>query len=286
MRKIVNEQVAVSVSNPLRARFYDYPCFTYPWHFHSEYELIYVERGWGRCLVGDSVIDYRAGDLILFGSGLPHCMLSAPEALRPGTYRVSGVNIQFEKDFMQHAFGHYVQFASIRNLLEMACRGICFSLESIPGIVDCVKSIPQAKGAEQLIQLLVLLQQLAVCPQKRLAASPHYNPSSFNDKKMERILSYLNKCYTRHIPLAEIASYTAMNEAAFCRYFKEHTGKTFTQYVLDMRIGYACRLLADSGMNVSQISVACGFETLTNFNRVFKRITGTTPTDYRETVTA
>lgn len=285
MRKIVNEQVPVSASNPLRARYYDYPCFTYPWHFHSEYELIYVEYGWGRCLVGDNVIDYQAGDLILFGSGLPHCMLSDLGAAQSETYHVSGVNIQFEKDFMQYAFGHYIQFASIRSLFEMAHRGICFSLVESPTIVDCLRLIPRVKGAEQLIQLLILLQHLSVFPQKRLVASPHYSSSPFNDRKMEKILFFLNKHYARHISLAEIASYTAMNEAAFCRYFKERTGKTFTQYVLELRIGAACQLLADSRMNVSQISVACGFETVANFNRVFKRITGTTPTAFRETVT-
>ena len=74
MKKILNERIAISSSNPIRARFYDYRGFTYPWHFHSEYELMFVEQGYGKCLVGDSIIDYRAGDLIFFGSGLPHCM--------------------------------------------------------------------------------------------------------------------------------------------------------------------------------------------------------------------
>lgn len=97
MRKILNERIAISSSNPIRARFYDYRGFTYPWHFHSEYELMYVEQGYGRCLVGDSIIDYRAGDLIFFGSGLPHCMQNCPEAQENETYHVCGVNVQLEK---------------------------------------------------------------------------------------------------------------------------------------------------------------------------------------------
>ena len=124
MKKILNEQIAVTDANPIRARFYCYPRFTYPWHFHSEYELMYVECGHGQCLVGDSIIDFQEGDVILFGSELPHCMQSAPEYGTDEQLYVKGVNIQFEKDFMQYSFSHYIQFTSIRNLLEDAHRGI------------------------------------------------------------------------------------------------------------------------------------------------------------------
>lgn len=80
MKKIMNEKLAITTSNPVRARFYEYPRFTYPWHFHSEYEIIYVEKGEGDCLVGDSIIPYLEGDLILFGSELPHSMQSPPDS--------------------------------------------------------------------------------------------------------------------------------------------------------------------------------------------------------------
>ena len=286
MKKILNERIAISSSNPIRARFYDYRGFTYPWHFHSEYELMFVEQGYGKCLVGDSIIDYRAGDLIFFGSGLPHCMQNCPEAEENEAYHVCGVNIQLEKDFMQYSFSHYTQFASIRSLLEKAHRGIRFPLAGRSEIAECLKRIPVAHGVEQMIEILRLLQALSAFPRKQFAASPNYlpDPSVFGDKKIEKIIAYLNKRYTQPVSLSEIASYTAMNEAAFCRYFKQETGKTFKQYILDMRIGYACKLLAAGRMNVSQISLECGFESTAHFNRIFKRITGMTPTSYRESI--
>ena len=286
MKKILNERIAISSSNPIRARFYDYRGFTYPWHFHSEYELMFVEQGYGKCLVGDSIIDYRAGDLIFFGSGLPHCMQNCPEAEENEAYHVCGVNIQLEKDFMQYSFSHYTQFASIRSLLEKAHRGIRFPLAGRSEIAECLKRIPVAHGVEQMIEILRLLQALSAFPRKLFAASPNYlpDPSVFGDKKIEKIIAYLNKRYTQPVSLSEIASYTAMNEAAFCRYFKQETGKTFKQYILDMRIGYACKLLAAGRMNVSQISLECGFESTAHFNRIFKRITGMTPTSYRESI--
>ena len=286
MKKILNERIAISSSNPIRARFYDYRGFTYPWHFHSEYELMFVEQGYGKCLVGDSIIDYRAGDLIFFGSGLPHCMQNCPEAEENEAYHVCGVNIQLEKDFMQYSFSHYTQFASIRSLLEKAHRGIRFPLAGRSEIADCLKRIPVAHGVEQMIEILRLLQALSAFPRKQFAASPNYlpDPSVFGDKKIEKIIAYLNKRYTQPVSLSEIASYTAMNEAAFCRYFKQETGKTFKQYILDMRIGYACKLLAAGRMNVSQISLECGFESTAHFNRIFKRLTDMAPTSYRESI--
>lgn len=204
MKKILNERIAISSSNPIRARFYDYRGFTYPWHFHSEYELMFVEQGYGKCLVGDSIIDYRAGDLIFFGSGLPHCMQNCPEAEENEAYHVYGVNIQLEKDFMQYSFSHYTQFASIRSLLEKAHRGIRFPLAGRSEIAECLKRIPVAHGVEQIIEILRLLQALSAFPRKQFAASPNYlpDPSVFGDKKIEKIIAYLNKRYTQPVTYA------------------------------------------------------------------------------------
>lgn len=285
MKKIVNEQIAISDSNPIRARYYQYPHFTYPWHFHSEYELIYVEHGQGKCLVGDSIIDFSDGDVILFGSSLPHCMQDMPEEsdLSPS---VNGVNIQFEKNSMQYSFSHYIQFTSIYHLLQESQRGIRFSTATHPEILLPLTHIPSATGVEQIIHMLELLQSLSTCMEKTYAASPNYNlePFTFADQKISKLIGFLNKHYTSSLTLSD-ASQTAMNPTAFCRYFKEKTGKTFKQYILEMRIGYACKLLAVGQMNMSQISLECGFETVTHFNRCFKKITGMTPTAYKMLIT-
>lgn len=284
MKKIMNEKLTISSSNPVRARFYDYPRFTYPWHFHSEYEIIYVEEGEGDCLVGDSIISYSKGDLILFGAELPHSMQTPPCYGEVPGLKVKGVNIQFEKDFMHYSISQYSQFIPIKNLLEDACRGIRFMVKRSKKMTGLLKQIPSAKGAEQIILLLSLLQVMATDTNRKYLTTSHYTPSPsvIRNERMEKVIAYLNKHYTESVGLDEIASYTAMNPSAFCRYFKENTGKTFKEYVLEMRIGYACKLLNSSMMNVSQISATCGFESPVHFNRIFKRVTGMTPTLYRE----
>lgn len=286
MKKIMNEKLTISTSHPVRARFYEYPRFTYPWHFHSEYEIIYVEEGEGDCLVGDCIISYSKGDLILFGSELPHSMQSPSCYGQEPGLKVKGVNIQFEKDFMHYSISQYSQFIPIRNLLEDARRGIRFSVSHTLArkLIGFIQQIPLAKGAEQIILLLSLLQTMAEDADRNYLTTSHYTPPSpsiMRNERMEKILTYLNKHYTESIGLDEIASYTAMNPSAFCRYFKENTGKTFKEYVLELRIGYACKLLISSMINISQISVACGFESSVHFNRIFKKVTGMTPTEYR-----
>lgn len=284
MKKIMNEKLTITTTNPVRARFYEYPRFTYPWHFHREYEIIYVEEGAGDCLVGDSIIPYSKGDVILFGSELPHSMQTPPDDGETPELKVKGVNIQFEKDFMHYSISQYSQFIPIRNLLEDAARGIRFTVKRSKKLPGLLKEVPAAKGAGQIISLLSLLQAMATDTDRTYLTTSHYTPSPsvMRNERMEKVIAYLNKHYTEPLRLDEIASYTAMNPSAFCRYFKENTGKTFKAYVLEMRIGYACKLLSGSMMNISQISATCGFESPVHFNRTFKKVTGMTPTSYKE----
>lgn len=286
MKKIVNEQLHISDSNPIKARAYDYKSFTYPWHFHGEYEILYVEKGYGQCIIGDSIIDYSDETLLLFGSALPHCMQTPAEFMQNEKLRVNGTIIQFEKDFMQYSFTHYVQFMGINTLLNESNRGVRISIKNKPEISSLLKQIPESEGMEQIILFLRLLQSLSMIKKRDFAASPNYNPvpAEFKNKKIEKVVSYINKKYTDNISLDEISSYAAMNPSAFCRYFKDNTGKTLKQYITDMRIGYACKLLSDDRLNISEISIECGFESAVHFNRCFRAVTGVTPTEYRRKI--
>ncbi len=287
MRDIMNEKLFISKSDPLIVRPYNYECFTYPWHFHSEYEIMYVEQSYGRCFVGDAIQEYRPGDIILFGSNLPHYMNSAAE-FKAGNrdLRTKGIIIQFEKEFLSHAIAHYPQFLSIRFLLEESKRGILFRNSPEDKLQVRMWDILGKEGLDQLAAILFLLQDMAMSKEKKLLASSHYYDSfsPYGNNKIEKIVSYLNVRYTQPVSLPQIASMAAMNPAAFCRYFKEKTGKTLKQYINEMRIGYACKLLMGRDKNISEIAVECGFESITHFNRIFKRITGYTPSVYKEQI--
>lgn len=284
MKKILNERLQISNSNPLKTRFYKYQSFTYPWHFHSEYEIIYIEKGHGQCIIGDNIMEYADDTLIIFGSELPHCMQSPNEYRADGHPGVNGVIIQFEKEFMQYAFMHYMQFVNISKLLNDSARGIRFDLKNQQKTKDLIKETAMAEGVEQIISFLALLHNLSTLGDREYGASPNYSliPADLKNKKIEKIIAYINKKYTENITLNHISSLAAMNPSAFCRFFKENTGKTLIQYITDMRIGYACKLLANDTFNISQISMECGFENIVHFNRCFKKNMGITASKYRK----
>ena len=216
-----------------------------------------MEKGYGQCIIGDSIIDYSDETLLLFGSALPHCMQNPPEYGQDDSLRVNGTIIT-----------HYVQFININTLLNESNRGVKISVKNKPEITSLLKQIPESEGMEQLILFLRLLQSLSMIKKREFAASPNYNPvpAEFKNKKIEKVVAYINKKYTDNITLDEIASYTAMNPSAFCRYFKDHTG------------------MADDRLNISEISMECGFESAVHFNRCFKGVTGVTPTEYRKKI--
>ena len=284
MKKILNEQLDISDTNPLKARYYDYKRFTYPWHFHSEFEIIYVEKGYGQGMIGDSITHFSDQSLFVLGSNLPHYVENPPEYTQQENLRVNGVIIQFEKDFMQYAFSHYSQFQAINRLLKNAQRGLLYSIAAYPDIPNKIKCIPQKEGVEQIVELLRLLDALTRTTPFKFISSPAYEPvpSRLHGRKIEKVIAYLNTHYTQDIRLEDVASYAAMNTTAFCRFFKENTGKTFKQHITDMRIGYACKLLLNEQWNISEICLECGFESVAHFNRCFKQHTEMTPTTYRK----
>ncbi|MDO4164472.1 MAG: AraC family transcriptional regulator [Bacteroides sp.] len=284
MKKIMNEKLQISESNPIRARYYDYERFTYPWHFHNQYEIVYVEAGFGLGFVGDCIEKFADYDIFLMGASLPH-FLRSDDVFGSGQtdLRVRGVNIQFEENFMQYSFEHYPQFVQVKNLLKESKRGILFPASGNDEVRERMAHYPDLTGVAQIVGLLDLLSVMAASTSKRLLASPYYYEKfpTFGNSRADKILSYINSNYTRALRLEEVAEKAHMNSTAFCRFFKEATGKTFLQYVNDMRIGYACKLLAIDEMEISQVAVECGFDSASYFNRAFKQSLQLTPTQYR-----
>lgn len=280
----MNEKLSMSGISPLKARFFDYKHFTYPWHFHPEYEIIYISEGSGTRFIGNSIERYKAGDVFIVGSNLPH-YLKSDEIYHAENcnLRTKGTIIQFEKDFMQHSVNFYPQFIRIRNLLENSRLGIFFPSGSSQQLIDLLNLIPIENGIDQITSLLQLLKYMSEMDVSKIISTRDFEYNIHQGTtRIDKIITFINKNYIRKIDLIEIASFSAMNPTAFCRYFKKETGKSFKNFVLDMRIGYACKLLLMNEMNISQISSECGFETISHFNKSFRKVKGYSPTNYRK----
>jgi AraC-like DNA-binding protein/mannose-6-phosphate isomerase-like protein (cupin superfamily) len=281
--KIMHEQIDFPGRSAVKVKLREMPHFTYPWHFHPEFEILYVIDGSGTSFVADSIEEFQSGDLALIGSTLPHFWRSDEKYLNSeGKLKVKYIVIQFPNDFLKDEIAKYPEYHSIGDLLERASRGIRFSADFARGIEKKIIRLSKSSGFERIIHLQELLQALAKTQYYKLLAGELYQHENltFTNFRLTKVLQFINTNYQRKIELETVADIANLHPAAFCRFFKEKTGKSLSEYVNDMRIGYACRLIIDGKLSVSQISYESGFNNLSNFNRTFKRHTKMTPTDY------
>jgi AraC-like DNA-binding protein/mannose-6-phosphate isomerase-like protein (cupin superfamily) len=281
--KIMHEQIDFPGRSAVKVKLREMPHFTYPWHFHPEYEILYVIDGSGTSFVADSIEEFQSGDLALIGSTLPHFWRSDEKYLNSGgKLRVKYIVIQFPDDFLKDEIANYPEYHLIGDLLERASKGIRFSPEFARKIENKIMKLSKSDGFERIIHLQELLQALAKTQDYKLLAGEFYHQENhtFTNFRLTKVLQFLNTNYQRKIELETVADIANLHPAAFCRFFKEKTGKSLSEYVNDMRIGYACRLIIEGKLSVSQISFESGFNNLSNFNRTFKKHTGYTPTNY------
>ncbi len=250
----------------------------YFWHFHPELELVYIVGTDGRRQVGDHIGRYQHHDLVLIGSNMPHLNFDFGAKT---DYRKSVLHIQ--PDFLGNAFPKIPELAGIQQLFEASAYGIAFSGETLASVGARMLGLHVLPSFEQFLEVLRLLQTLANSTEKVLLHEAPYK-NQHNQKHTDRmrlLYRFLDDNYHRKITLAEVAALCHLTEAAFCRYFKQMSHLTFTDFLNHYRIGQAKRLLL-LNKTVAEVCYASGFESLSYFNRVFKKITLKTPVAYKK----
>lgn len=283
--KIMHEQIDFPGRSAVKVKLQEKPHFTYPWHFHSEYELLYVMEGYGTSFVADNIEEFDAGDLALLGSNLPHFWKSDESYLDASNKKkIKYIVIQFSNEFFKEAISEYPEFNMIKELLERSGRGIRFSKEFAEETKRKIFKVVRSKGFDRALHTLKLLQHLSKSVDYKLLAGELYQIENhdFTNDRLTKVMHYLNTSYLKKVELEKVAEVANLHPSAFCRYFKEKSGKSLSEFVNDMRISYACRLIIEGKMSVSQICYESGFNNLSNFNRTFKKHTGFTPTMYFE----
>ncbi len=284
LMKIMHEQLSFEANNSFKVKWDDFPHFTYPWHFHSEYEIVYVIKSFGKRFVADHIEDFGAGDLVLLGNNLPHFWKSDDAFFKNDpNYKVNAIVIHFPIDFFKDQIENYPEFFKIKDLLKRALRGVSFDRVVSDNMGKKIKHLLRLKGIERTLYFIKILDQLANSKQYKLLASESYQPDvhDWSNSRLEKIMHIINSNYRHSLKLETVANHIGMNPTAFCRYFKEKTGKSFSQFLIDMRVGYACKLLIEDKLSVSQICFESGFNNLSNFNRQFKKNTSYSPTEFK-----
>ena len=256
--------------------------FLFPIHCHAEFELNFIENGAGvRRIVGDSVEEIGDYELTLVaGERLEH-------AWEQGNCRsadVREITIQFSRTLFPEELLARKQFRTIREMFHKAANGLTFSLKAIMkvyNLLDVLASEPD--GFEQYQRLLQILYTLSNDEGARVLASTSFANMEHNveSRRVRKVQEYINARYNEEIRLEDCAAMVGMSPSAFSRFFKQHTGRTLMDYIIDIRLGNAARLLVDTSEGISEISYACGFNNLSNFNRAFKARRGYTPRDFR-----
>jgi AraC-like DNA-binding protein len=282
--KIMREQVSFPPRTMLKVKWDDFPHFTYPWHFHSEFEIVYILKSSGKRFVADSIEPFAEGDITLLGSNLPHFWKSDIQESSGVENRVNAIVVQFHKDFFKEQISSYPEFHRISELLKLASRGIHFNQPESEKIGRMLKRLLNLNGLERMLYFIKLMDLMARTDNFRILASKGYQLEDHKElnNRLDKIMHFINTNYQRKITQEEVAAKIGMTTAAFCRYFKEKTGKGFIFFVNEMRIGYACKLLIENRLSISQICFECGFNNISNFNRMFKRQTRCTPGEYQQ----
>lgn len=255
--------------------------FTYPIHNHEVYELNFVERAPGvRRIVGDSnevIGDY---DLVLITSpDLEHVW----EQNTCVSDDIREVTVQFDIDFNGNIFARN-PFNSMKKMMVEAQKGLAFPMEAIIRVYQMIDTLSsQQDGFYAFTQFLTILYELSKFEGRPLASSSFAKVDISSDsRRVQKVKSFIDKNYRDEIRLPQVADIAGMSPSAFSRFFKLHTGRNLSDYVIDLRLGYASRLLVDSTQSVAEIGYSCGFNNLSNFNRIFKKRKGCSPTEFRE----
>ena len=257
--------------------------FAYPIHNHDAYELNFVENANGvRRIVGDSSEGIGDYDLVLITSpDLEHVW----EQHKCVSQNVREITIQFKFGLGDDDFFEKNPFSNIRHMLNEARKGLCFPLATIVKVyekLDRMSSITD--GFEALMQFLDILNILSRSEGARALATTSYAKVTIEDdsRRILKVKNYINENYMYELKLATLADLANMSPSAFSRFFKLHTGRTLSDYIIDIRMGFATRLLLDTNDTIAEVGFNCGYNNLSNFNRIFKRKKGCSPSEFRE----
>lgn len=253
--------------------------FDFPLHFHPEYELNFIVNGKGvKRVVGDSVEEIGQVELVLVGPNVHHAWLNGENK----NFDIREITVQFHEHLFDSAFLSRKIMKPIKSMLDRSIHGILFSEKISIEVLDRISGVSKLDGMDSFLEFISLLHDLANSRNQRLLSTYTVQRDSFeNSDKIKRIYEYVQENFEKKITLAQASGLVNMSQVSFNRFMKKRTGKTFVDYVNDVRIGYAAMRLLEKDVSISEIAFHSGFNNIANFNRVFKKVKNCTPSQYR-----
>jgi len=261
--------------------------FDFPLHYHEEFELNFIMNAKNaQRIIGDHINEIDDLELVLAGPNLQHGWFTH----KCKSEEIKEITIQFHRDLFDEKFLQRNQMSFIRNMFEKSFRGILFSKETTQSIMPRLIELTQKHGFDSVLELMSVLHDLSISRNMKTLSDSSFAPTensfSYNSRRVEKVMQYLNINFDKDVTLAEAAKIALMTEVAFSRFFKTRTGKTFVDTLNEIRLGHASRMLIGTTQNITEIAYNCGFNNMSNFNRIFKKKKNCTPKEFRDTYNA
>lgn len=254
------------------------------WHYHPQIELILFHRGSGMQFVGDSIKRFQQNNIVLLGPNLPHYWKFDPENIERKEPQPYSTVIHFFEDFWGPTFLNLPENKMIRHSLERSQRGIQLSGKKEPHVAKLIEQITAAEGHSRIMLLMEALAAIGSAGSSKQLASIGFkdNFEEADQHRINLIYDYSFANFKEKIELERIAKIANLTPNSFCRYFKAKTRKTYFQFIAEIRIGHACRLLIEDEVSIKQLCYESGFNNFSSFHAAFKSITGKTPLTYKQ----
>lgn len=254
--------------------------FDFPIHYHPEFEINFIKNGKGvKRIIGDHIEEIDDVELVLVGPNLYHGW----ELHNCKNKNIHEITIQFHNDLFEDSLLSRRIMNPIRNMFNRSIHGILFSKKTANDLTDRICQLSKLDGMDYFLEIISILQDMANSRNQKLLSVYTVDYDKFDDDdKMKLVYELVQKRFSEKISLEEVSEATLMSPVSFNRFIKKRTGKTFVNYLNDIRIGYAARWLVEKDLSISEIAFKCGFNNIANFNRVFKSIKKITPSQYRE----
>lgn len=255
-----------------------------PFHFHHLCELVWIEKSFGKRIIGDHIDNFEDSDLVLMGPNLPHIWQNDDVFFEENeSFKVKATVIYFPKDFLLNLTDEQTTIQPVQNLIDRSYRGLVFYGETKQKVLEILKKIEQDESFRKIIDFFELIHLLSLSKEYDYLASISYkNVYNENDTdRIHKVYQFLMTNFHRDISLKEISDLIHMSPNAFCRYFKSRTQKSLTQFLNELRIGHATKLLHNENYSIADVCYECGYNNLANFNKFFKSIQNVTPSEYR-----
>jgi AraC-like DNA-binding protein len=256
--------------------------FDFPLHYHDEVELNFIKNARGtKRIIGDHVEEIGDNELVLVGPGMPHGWFGSGFKKN----QIEEITIQFHKDFFDEKFLQKNQLSFIRNMLSRSLRGILFSTETTLHLEPRIYGLGKKQGFDSVLELMSIMHDLSISRDFRILSDSGFSDTevfSYNSRRIEKVMEFIHTSFNKQISLGEAAKIASMTESAFSRFFKLRTGMTFIDCLTEVRLGHASRMLISTTKTIAEIAYSCGFNNISNFNRIFRKKKGCTPRELRE----